>query len=327
VNQIIPIPIPIYIHRYTLHSGGPLNTRSVRNAHEGALIRVGDESFGYGCIHPWPELGDVDLEQTLGLLAAGESTDLSRRALTCAHEDGKARRAGINLFEGLVVPRSHATLTMDSSLFQAAVDAGFDIAKVKVGRDLEAESEFIRGQAACFPELRWRLDFNGSQGLDAVEKLLTSLGDDVRARVDFIEDAYLPNGSPWVDALGPYHIAMAVDREVESACGGFGVAVIKPAVNEVAPVLEQAAEHGRRVVITSYMDHPLGQCFAAWEAAKARASYPDLIDTCGLVTHGLFAPDAFSDSLGKPAPEFHPPAGTGLGFDELLQSLLWKRLI
>lgn len=316
----------IHIHRYTLQSGASLNARSGRTAHEGALIRVGEDNFGYGCIHPWPELGDADLEQTLGLLATGQCTDLSRRALTCAREDGRARRAGISLFDALVVPRSHATLPMDASLFQTAVDAGFDIAKVKVGRDGEAEATFIREQAARFPELRWRLDFNGSLGHAAVEKWLASLGEDVRARIDFIEDAYLPNGSPWVDALGPYHIPMAVDRDVASACGGYGVAIIKPAVNEVAPILKQADEHGRRVVFTSYMDHPLGQCFAAWEAAKARVLHPELVDTCGLVTQGLFAPDAFSDSLGTPEPEFHPPAGTGLGFDALLKSLPWKRL-
>lgn len=303
-----------------------LNARSVRRDHEGALIRVGAENFGYGCIHPWSELGDVHLDETLRLLAAGQLTELSRRALTCAHDDSEARRAGVHLFDGLTVPRSHATLMMDDACFQSAVDAGFDRVKVKVGRDLKEESEFIHRQASQFPNLRWRLDFNGCLDLLSVQKFLAALGGDVRGRIDFIEDAYLHNTAPEVDAMGPYDIAMAVDRDIESACGDFGVAIIKPAVNVVDPILKQAAECGRRVVLTSYMDHPVGQCFAAWEAAKAQKDHPGLVDACGLVTHGLFAPNAFSDALGVPTPEFHPPAGTGLGFDDLLKSLPWKRL-
>ena len=119
---------------------------------------------------------------------------------------------------------------------------------------------------------------------------------------------------------------MAVDREVEDACGGYGVAVIKPAVNELEPILERASDEGKRVVITSYMDHPVGQSFAACEAAKAYRSFPNVVDTCGLITHGLFEPDEFSAALGEPGPDFNPPCGTGLGFDELLKALPWKHL-
>lgn len=323
--------LSLSIHRYTLRSRVSLNALSSRHEHEGVLIRVGEDGgYGYGCVHPWPELGDLTVEQILEFLADGRYVALVQRALACAYEDRKARGEGRSLFEGLAVPRSHATLIMDEGDFQRAVEAGFDIVKVKVGRDREGETEFIRSQASRFPGLRWRLDFNGALGIDEVEQFLGGLGAEVRGNIDFIEDAYCPGGSPWVDALGRYPIPMAVDREVEGACGGFDVAVIKPAQNVAGPILEQASGEGRRVVFTSYMDHPLGQCFAAWEAAVARRLFPDIVDTCGLVTHGLFEGDEstfpFIDCLGKPQPDFRPPAGTGLGFDLLLESLPWKLL-
>ena len=315
------------IHQYVMRSRGSLNAKSVRCVHRGALVRVDhEEGVGYGCIHPWPELGDEDLDQILAMLAVGEHTALSTRALQCAQADAAARRRGVSLFDGLTVPRSHATLMMDEAGFQAAVEAGFTAVKVKVGRNPALEAEFIRGQARRFPELMWRLDFNGVLDAVAVESLLADLGEQVRDKIDFLEDAFLPNITPWINALGPYDIPMAVDREVEDACGGYGVAVIKPAVNELEPILERASDEGKRVVITSYMDHPVGQSFAAWEAAKAYQSFPDVVDTCGLITHGLFEPDEFTVALGEPGPDFNPSCGTGLGFDELLESLPWKPL-
>lgn len=321
----------IHIHRYTLRSAWALNSLSTRHEHHGALIRVGQGDYGddvgYGCIHPWPVLGDRDLDETLHLLAKGERTALAARALACASIDREARTEGYHLFEGLTVPRSHATLMMNAAEFKTAVDVGFKIVKVKVGRDLPAEIEFIRAQSARFPEMRWRLDFNGSQGRESVEEFLLKLGESVRDKLDYIEDAYcISSSSSESGELEYYDIPMAVDRDVENTRGNFGVAIVKPAVNEMLPILKRAHEDHQRVVFTSYMDHPLGQCFAAWEAASAMKLYPDLVDTCGLVTHGLFEPNAFTKRLGKIEPEFHPAAGTGLGFNDLLRDLPWKKL-
>ena len=57
------------IHQYVMRSRGSLNAKSVRCVHRGALVRVDhEEGVGYGCIHPWPELGDKDLDQILTML-------------------------------------------------------------------------------------------------------------------------------------------------------------------------------------------------------------------------------------------------------------------
>ncbi len=317
----------IYIHPYTMRSRDSLNAKSKRVEHEGVLIRVeGDRGYGYGCIHPWPELGDYPLDQTLGMLCSGELVPLSQRALYCVEVDMVARSENRSLFDGLAVPRSHATLEMNEGSLSATVDAGFQIVKLKVGRDPVAETDFIREASGRFPDLVWRLDFNHVMDDRAVVKFLGALGDDVRDKIDFIEDAYPSESSPWVNALGPFDVPMAVDREVEDAFGGFGVAIIKPAINDPGPILERALDETRRCVFTSYMDHPLGQAFAAWEAARALQQFPDMVDTCGLITHGLFEANAFTEALGVPGPDFYSPAGTGLGFDHLLEDLSWKPL-
>jgi O-succinylbenzoate synthase len=320
----------MYVHRYVLRSAAPLNAASLRQEFHGALIRVDDEcgggGCGYGCVHPWPELGDAPLEDQLAMLAVGETTPVLSAALACAQADGVARWDGKSLFDGVEVPQSHATLPMDETLFDRAVQSGFDCVKVKMGRDLSKESEFVRQMADRYPALRWRMDFNGTCSREKVDSFQRELDEGIMKKIDFFEDAYQPS----VDPVGPMHfispVAQAVDREVVSWLERFDVAVLKPAVNEMQPLLQRASFAGKRVVVTSYMDHPLGQSYAAWQAALAKRDDPNLIDVCGLVTHGLFEPDAFTESLGTPSATFHPAAGTGLGFDALLEALPWKRL-
>ncbi len=304
----------IYVHQYTLRSRGPLNARSVRQEHQGVLIRVGG---GYGCVHPWRELGDLALVSQLDFLRQGKLTSLTRSALSCAKADAAARCAGRSLFDGLQVPLSHATLPMDEVAFQSAVNAGFDRVKVKMGRDLKIEAEFVRSMAERYPDLRWRMDFNGTQKFEDVERWVLSLGEAFCEKIDFLEDAFMGSADP-VGAL-----QLAVDREVGKRLEGFSVAVLKPAINEMSALLERAQAAAKRVVITSYMDHPLGQSYAAWQAALALRDFTDLIDHCGLITHGLFEPGDFTEALGCPSPDFRPPSGTGLGFDELLEKLPW----
>ena len=81
-------------------------------------------------------------------------------------------------------------------------------------------------------------------------------------------------------------------------------------------------------MFTSNLDHPLGQCWAAYSAALFYADKPaDVVPLCGLVTQHVYRPNAFSELLGMSiSPEFCVPGGTGLGFDDLLAAQEWKRL-
>jgi len=307
-------------HRYMLRSAAPLNAASVRKEFQGALICVKyrDGVCGYGCLHPWPELGDAPLNEQLALMKSGGSTPIVASALACARADGEARSEQKSLFDGLVVPRSHATLPMDEAAFEQGVLAGFDRVKVKMGRDIKSESHFVWRMAERYPALRWRMDFNGTCSGEVIDDFLAACDRSFLEKIDFLEDAYQ------ISTAGDSSVFQAVDREVESRLEEFEVAVLKPAVNAMPPLLQRAQSAGKRVVITSYMDHPLGQSFSAWMAAVAMRDYPELVDVCGLITHGLFEADVFTESLGVASPAFQPASGTGLGFDVFLESLPWK---
>ncbi|MEI7955678.1 MAG: hypothetical protein WCJ66_10965 [Verrucomicrobiota bacterium] len=312
-----------FISRYRLKTRSYLNAVSTRREFEGALIRVGD---GFGCIHPWPELGDPPLAKCLADLVGGQRWPLVRRALRCTEYDAAARSHEESLFEEMTVPASHATLPQaDNAQIARAVDAGFAVIKLKCGRQLAQEAALLESMAAEFPALRWRLDFNESLSPEAITDFLTGLTAATRQAIDFVEDPCPFAAATWAELHRCTGVELAVDQEAAPLSAAAQVLIIKPAIDEPFLLAEAALRNRQRVVLTSYMDHPLGQAFAAWEAARLDLQFPGLPGVCGLQTHHLFEPDAFSEALGPWVPGFQAPAGTGLGFDDLLEALPWTR--
>lgn len=319
----------IYVHRYTMQSHRGMNSRSHTIEHEGALIRVDvNGASGYACIHPWEELGDLSLAKLLKQLAEGRISRQIKCALECADVDREARKAGVSLFESLDVPLSHATIVGGINEVANAVDAGFDTVKLKMGRDVMANISFLRKVYSDFPELMIRLDFNGISGFGALESLLKEVGGKIREKIDFIEDPFPRNDDRWLSLRDRYGFKVGIDRGVADAEGEFDISVVKPAINELVPVCDAAQMAGRSVVITSYMDHPLGQSYAAYCAGSLKEQYLGIIDSrCGLITHGLYEPTKFTERMGKVSPEWQMENGaTGLGFDDLLEKVSWKKL-
>lgn len=312
------------ISRYRLKARGLLNSVTNRREFEGVLIRL---DGGYGCIHPWPELGDPPLEKCLADLAGARRWPIVRRALRCAELDRVARQFEHSLFEDMEVPDSHATLSLARAEGVAhAVEAGFQIIKLKTGRNPSTEASFLNEMVAEHPALRWRLDFNESLEPESVPAFLQLLSPAAINAIDFLEDPCPYSDSVWTDLQRRTGLRFAVDREAAPQSAAARVMVIKPAIDEPFLLAEAAVAHHQRVVVTSYMEHPVGQTFAAWEAARLGLQFPGLVGTCGLQTHHLFEPDAFTEWLGPWLPVFQPPAGHGLGFDDLLDALPWSPL-
>jgi o-succinylbenzoate synthase len=312
------------IARYRLKSRGFLNAISNRREFEGALIQI---DGGYGCIHPWPELGDPTLEKCLADLAATRRWPIVRRAIRCAEYDRTAREFENSLFEEMEVPKSHATLAKaDVAEIALAVEAGFTTVKLKVGRDRTAEAKFLEAMAAEYPALKWRLDFNESLELEQATEFLLAITAKTRAAIDFVEDPCPYSEIAWKELRRTTGVKLAVDREAAPHSSAAQVMVIKPAIDEPFLLGESAVGHSQRVVMTSYMDHPVGQAFAAWEAARLELQFPDLVSLCGLQTHHLFEPDGFTEALGPWSPDFKIPEGHGLGFGDLLDAQPWTRL-
>lgn len=319
------LPEEIYVWRYTLRSVGSLNARSERREFEGALIRVRD---GYGCLHPWPELGDPSLEKLLKMLADGEGHRLIRRALACVAMDRQARNEGYGLLDRLAVPDSHATIVeWNHGAIEEAVGRGFRTVKLKAGREMVGEARLLGEWVRQWPTLRWRLDFNGSPGFEAVREFLQCLMGSVLRRFDFLEDPCRFDAQEWLALREVGGVRLAMDEGVGPGRQEPDLLVLKPAVVDPRDFVDGALECAQGLVVTSAMDHPVGQCFAAVEAGRLMESRgQSLVGTCGLQTHGLFEKDAFSERLGPVSPGFGAPGGTGLGFNEILEELPWKRL-
>ncbi len=284
----------LWVHRYTLMPRRRLSAIAREGAREGALLRVGSGVHeGFADVHPWPELGDAPLDEQLAMLARGRATHLTRASLRLAQLDGEARHRGVSLFEGLAIPESH--WPGDDP------PAGFDTVKIKGVMDVP-------------PGVRIRLDFNATLSPEEFLRIAETLP---KERIDFIEDPCPYDATTW-SSLGMHTgLKLAYDRPAtdnRQPTTGFDILVHKPAVQPDWP------EHGD-VVVTSYMDHPVGQFGAAYIAAIHRTNA-----RCGLFTHVLYEPDAFLERVPSEGARLLPPRGTGLGFDDLLENLSWTSI-
>lgn len=315
----------VWIYHYRLRvRKGRLNAASTRREHDGLLIR---HKGGHGCIHPWPELGDPTLVHCLQDLKGPRRKSIVRRALRCAEFDRVGREFDHSLFEDLEVPDNHATITSkDSADIAAAVTAGFRTVKLKIGRNPVEDARSLCQLASDFPDLRWRLDANEQFHPAQAEEFIQSLDRALIHRIDFLEDPCPYSDSTWPRLFADHRIPLAVDREAAPITQATQVMVLKPGLDEPTLLGEAAAQHGQSIVVTSSMDHPVGQAFAAFEAGSLSLRLPGLVGLCGLQTHHLFETDSFTERLGAWSPQFHPPDGLGLGFDDLLDALPWKKI-
>jgi len=302
----------IYYWEYALQPRAALNASSGTEPRRGALIRVGE---GHGCIHPWPELGDDPLEVQLRLLAKGVETPLITGARECALYDGEMRKRGVGLQQP--IPGSHWLVRPgDDPGF--AREEGFRIAKIKGTRDsATTRSEMRRWIEAGFAV---RLDYNECLKPGGFLEFWRQLSDEEIEAIDFVEDPeeYSEDGWSQLRAAG---IKIGVDRDGGSRWQPGDVLVVKPA----RPDSDLSGES--RFLMTSYMDHAIGQMWAAHKAAtiyEGELSFQKL--ACGLLTHRCYDDDDFFERLCTDGPRLLPVRGTGLGFDDLLEKLPWKRL-
>ncbi len=135
------------------------------------------------------------------------------------------------------------------------------------------------------------------------------------------------NAEAWQSAFMNTGLPLALDRfegEIQLT-QAFQWCVLKPAVQEPTEIVRLAEQSGARMIVTSYMDHPLGQVSAAFEASRLAASGIEL-GACGLLTHFHLVPNAWTETLTVEEARLQAPAGLGFGFDSLLEKEAWDVL-
>lgn len=309
-----------------------LKSKTGQMDRKGALLKVvfEDDSTGYADCHPWTTNKDEDLENQLSLLSQGKTTRLTDRTLHFARLDATARAIGINLLDDLVIPKSHwfipSILQYDEKEIQNQIDLGSLFFKAKVGNNWSEEFKQIQKLVKAHPQIKLRLDFNLK--LSPIEFFsicdsLQSLGN----ALDYCEDPFPFEKTAWQE-VQKRGIRLACDSQSQQAMDSpeaASIIVIKPAIQDEAIFLS-SLKPTQKLVITSYLDHPLGQVAAAYIAGLCFEKAPNSLERCGLLSHYVYEPNPFSKMLMVKDASLLPVAGTGFGFDTLLAALDWKPL-
>jgi O-succinylbenzoate synthase len=208
------------------------------------------------------------------------------------------------------------------------VEEGWRAIKTKgwgnVGEVLRWLDSFASKSAGA--DVRLRVDFNSCLQPHQFRNFMDWMTPRVRERLDFVEDPFPYEPERWAQMQERYGVTLALDKQLRGASEGFEVAVLKPGRRDWREITDGLPPQ-KRVVMTSAMDHAIGQSFAAWEAAVAWQELGDRMDLCGLSTEHLFAEDEFFARLKSRGGQLQVDReGTGLGFDNELRKLPWQRL-
>ncbi|MFL5813969.1 MAG: enolase C-terminal domain-like protein [Bdellovibrionia bacterium] len=325
----------IFYSPYELKPRTSLSSQASADARPGALLKIehDDLGTGYADLFPWPELGDQPLADQLAMLQSGLFTSLSRNSFVFTRADARARAEKKSLWEGLAIPKNHKLITdaaslLTGDLLDKILSEEFERIKLKLGREPKSDADHVNKIAKKLNgKAKLRLDFNSSLTKSNWQTFCETLSAEAVNAIDFIED---PIEWDAKEGFGPSprQLKLAVDRSSDTVIDSTtcpDVIIIKPAVSDVASSLVKAKNWHKRIVFTSYLDHPVGQLWAAWSAATAAKE--TAVDICGLLSQDAYEPNSFQSLIMTEGPKLVPPHGTGIGWDAELESLCeWKEL-
>lgn len=326
--------IRIFSSPYTLIPRQSLNAVSTGTPRQGSLLKVewDDGLSGFADLHPWPELGDASLKVQLQQLAIGHYSSQVQQSLCLARWDAELRREHKNIFSAGVPVKNNFLISdlrsLNVDLLAQIKNQEFNTVKIKVGQDPFLETHAVRLIADV--GLRMRLDFNAVGSWASYQKFMNSLSAKVLAQIEYVEDPFPFDFETWNEARR--FAPVALDNQSEKVpwerfnSVPFDVLVIKPAKTDVVKALEYCRKWNLRATITSYMDHPVGVIHALGLAMELKKKHGDMILEAGCLTHHLYQQDLFATELSTQGPYLQKVRGTGVGFDELLEALPWKKL-
>jgi O-succinylbenzoate synthase len=309
-----------------------LNAKFQNKTRHGALLRVcfHNSSIGYADCAPLVELGDLSLDRQLMLLSENKVTPLTQKSILFAKLDSQFRSQKVSAFENSKNIRNHFMISLENAStynFDKIKLMGFSFLKIKCGINLKLEIDFIKNNYSKLKnmKLKLRLDFNCSLFVNQVynffEEIKTYL--DI---IDFVEDPCVFCVDDWEKIQNYFLLNLALDRKTrdDTDMSFLKTIIFKPAIDNVNYNLLDIPN--QRIVFTSYMDHPLGQLCALYEAQQFYKKYPDKDENCGFLTHHLFEKNEYSEFLSIENTMLIAKLGTGFGFDEMLKNEKWTSI-
>lgn len=301
---------------------------------QGALMRISwpDGKTGHADCFPWPELGDPDIAAQLWSLGQGKITPLMEQTMWLARRDAEWRAAKKSPYKGLTKVKNHYLIAdykkvTDEEIYQAK-SAGFTTFKIKFGKNVEDEARWLDKFIKVF-SVMVRIDFNAKINFPLLERFTSILSVPAKARIEFVEDPFAWNQELWTEAARLLPLAAdAVLSDIDFAQIGekppFGVVIIKPARQDVAKMTALVDRFGLKMVVTSSLDHPVGEMHAAIIAGELKKKYPNRLLDCGCYPSKVYKLIDFGAAITKRGPFVEDVAGTGIGFDDLFENTRWK---
>ena len=303
-----------------------MSSRTGSNERAGALLKIefSDDLMGFSDLHPHPELGDGDLSEQLEFVSRSEPSVLVNRSLHWALIDAHARKKGESLFKGKSLPQTHFIVTdlmkLEWDQLSDLKSQGYKYLKVKVGRDLPAETLKLLEVTQHLAGLSLRLDFNEALDPRVFSDWWKQVEPALKNHLDYIEDPFPYAPEKWSASPAPLALDRSLNLENLKTFDG-SVVIFKSAVSDT----HWLNNINRRVVFSTYMDHPVGEMSAIFAAAQHENDVGNK-EVGGLRTWHLFEKNEFSESLQNRGAELDVAEGTGLGFDEQLNAQDWKPL-
>lgn len=320
---------------YTLKPLQRLSAVSNAGDRRGILLKIEwpDGLVGYSDLHPWVELGDLSWEDQLGALRQGQIPPMLEQSIWLARKDAQFRKQDKNAFEGITSIKNNYIVadiqTEPEDLINRLKADGFETVKVKVGRDLKREADYISalGRDGAF---KLRLDFNGVGTYHTYARFMMTLDKVAMTRIQYVEDPFPYDAEAWSEAKS--FVPLAIDNQISKVDlrqlqgKPFDVVILKPATMDVSSTLQNCIMHDLKITVTSYMDHPVGVVHALAVACELKKAHPQRILDAGCMTFKLFQMDAYSAEVLSTGPYLKRPPGRGIGFDALLAKEPWVQL-
>jgi O-succinylbenzoate synthase len=313
-------------HRYELTPKSAPNRLSSAQPRRGCLLKVKFADLahaGYADLFPWPELGDEPLELQLAALNDRIPFRQGAAAISWAHYEAQAKQKNLTLLSDAGCP-SHVTL-----LDRHVIPAGFTTAKLKITHEDihrwdEVERFFVK-----FPQMLWRLDFNGLfNTIKDAHSFWDHVSPAAKERIEFLEDPYHADLMEMPDALSVFDgTDVAVDRNPTPVALDLAqVWVIKPVYFSPDYLFSEARSFSGKVVITSNMDHPLGQITALHATQRLQKTLGTRLLPGGLLTQDLYQTHEHRSWVKQQGECLWPTqTGAGWGLNEQLEALDWQQ--
>ncbi|BBH54498.1 hypothetical protein [Fluviispira sanaruensis] len=328
-----------------------LKPKSILNAkvkefqnRDGFLLKVffKDLSIGYSDCFVFEELSDLPIARQIECLKTKNLTDSLYKSLCFARIDAEFRKNKLNAFQNISLPKNHWTVSDSRFLTEKNLmslkDNDFHLLKIKCGKILQNNFELIKTNYCLLKDFNFklRLDFNSTLSFKEALQFLENIKYYLDI-IDYVEDPCPFNFSNWsrlikeiqslnlaLDHKSVHHLENLKDEKDIY----FQRLVIKPAQQILANnKLKTIRAKLDKVVFTSYMDHPFGQLCALYEAALFYHDHPKYEEYCGFLTHFLYEENAYSERLSLNKTQLIPDtAGTGFGYDELLEKENWREI-